>query len=199
MVRRGFVRPARRAFACLLLLGFTGPVSAYEGDGIVAEGEDTTAELAKATQNPVANLISVPFQNNTGYNFGPRDRTQNTLNIQPVIPLSINEDWNLITRTIFPIVSQPSFARGQDRNTGTGDTSLSLFASPVKPTGGHLIWGAGPVFLIPTASDDRLGTDKWGAGITAVGLTMKGPLVAGSLFSNLWNLEGSNFSFFTWQ
>ena len=73
---------------------------------------ETEGDLAKQSQNPVGNLISLPFQNNTGYNFGPRDRTQNVLNIQPVIPLSINEDWNLITRTIFPIVSQPSFRVG---------------------------------------------------------------------------------------
>jgi hypothetical protein len=113
---------------------------AYEGDGLIEEGESETAELARAVRNPVANLISVPFQNNTGYNFEPRDRTQNVHNVQPVIPFSINEDRNLITRTIFPIVSQPSFARGQDRKTGIGDTTLSLFASPVKPAEGRLIW-----------------------------------------------------------
>ena len=172
---------------------------AYEGDGLIEEGEDETAELARAVQNPVANLISVPFQNNTGYNFGPRDRTQNVHNIQPVIPFSINEDWNLITRTIFPIVSQPSFARGQDRKTGIGDTTLSLFASPVKPAAGRLIWGAGPIALIPTASDDRLSPGKWGAGVSAVGLTMVGPMVAGAVVSNVWSLEGEDFSVFTLQ
>ncbi len=103
------------------------------------------------------------------------------------------------TRTIIPIVSQPSFASGQDRKTGTGDISLSLFASPVKPAAGRLIWGAGPVVLVPTASDDRLGADKWGAGLTVLGLTVWGPVVAGSLFSNVWNLEGDDFSVFTWQ
>jgi hypothetical protein len=176
------------------------PILAYEGDGIIEEGEDEAGELARATQNPVADLISVPFQNNTGYDFGPRDRTQNVLNIQPVLPFSLNDDWNLITRTIFPIVSQPSFARGQDRNNGTGDISLSLFLSPVERAGGQLIWGGGPVLLIPTASDDRLGADKWGAGLSAVGLTIWGPIVAGSLFSNVWNLEGNDdFSVFTWQ
>jgi hypothetical protein len=172
---------------------------AYEGDGIIEDGEDETAELQRAVQNPVANLISLPFQNNTSYNSGPRDRTQNVHNIQPVIPLSINEDWNLITRTIFPIVSQPSFARGQDRKTGIGDTTLSLFASPMKPAAGGLIWGAGPIALIPTASDDRLGPGKWGAGVSVVGLAMFGPMVAGSVISNVWSLEGEDFSFFTWQ
>jgi len=172
---------------------------AYEGDGIIEAGEDENAELARAVQNPVASLISIPFQNNTSYNFGPRERTQNVHNIQPVIPFSIGEDWNLITRTILPIVSQPSFARGQDRKTGIGDTTISLFASPVKPAAGRLIWGAGPVALIPTASDDRLGPNKWGAGVTAVGLAMFGPVVAGSVISNVWSLEGEDFSVFTWQ
>jgi hypothetical protein len=170
-------------------------VSAYEGDGIIEEGEDEAAELARAVQNPVANLISVPFQNNTAYNFGPRDRTQNVHNIQPVIPFSVNEDWNLITRTILPIVSQPSFVRGQDRQNGIGDTTLSLFASPVKPAAGRLIWGGGPIALIPTASDDRLGPGKWGAGVSAVGLTMIGPMVAGAVVSNVWSLEGETLAF----
>jgi hypothetical protein len=132
----------RTSLASVLTLLLAASVSAYEGDGIIEEGEDEAAELARAVQNPVANLISVPFQNNTAYNFGPRDRTQNVHNIRPVIPFSVNEDWNLITRTIFPIVSQPSFVRGQDRQNGIGDTTLSLFASPVKPAAGRLIWGA---------------------------------------------------------
>ena len=182
-----------------LMILFSISVSAYEGDGEIETGEAETAELARAVQNPVANLISVPFQNNTSYNFGPRERTQNVHNIQPVIPFSITEDWNLITRTIFPIVSQPSFARGQDRQTGIGDTTVSLFASPKEPAAGRLIWGAGPIALIPTASDDRLGPNKWGAGLSAVGLSMVGPVVAGALVSNVWGLEGEDFSFFTLQ
>lgn len=157
------------------------------------------SELAKRSQNPVADLISVPFQNNTSYDLGPRDRTQNVLNIQPVIPLGLGEDWNLITRTIVPIVSQPSFARGQERLTGIGDVSFSGFLSPKKALGDWLIWGAGPVVNLPTASDQRLGADQWGAGATAVGLTIQGPVVAGALVSNLWSLEGEDFSRFLLQ
>jgi hypothetical protein len=141
----------------------------------------------------------VPFQNNTSYNYGPRDRTQNVLNIQPVIPLSLTDEWNLITRTIFPIVSQPSTARGQDRQNGVGDTTMSLFLSPKKLAFGSVIWGAGPVAYVPTASDDRLGMDKWGAGLTGVALVMKGAIVAGALVNNVWNLEGDDSSRFLLQ
>jgi len=164
-----------------------------------ASAEASETELAKQTQNPVANLISVPFQNNTSYNVGPRDRTQNVMNIQPVIPLDLNDDWMLITRTIFPIVSQPSFAPGQDRKDGIGDILFTGFLSPKKPAFGSLIWGMGPVVNIPTASDDRLGADLWGAGLSGLVLTMQGPVVAGALVSNVWNLEGKSFSRFLIQ
>lgn len=167
---------------------------------MTAWGEPPSAtELAKETQNPVANLISVPFQYNTGFNFGSRDRTQHILNIQPVIPISLGEDLNLITRTIIPIVSQPSLAPGQDRRNGLGDTSLSLFVSPKAPAFGSLIWGVGPIVNIPTASDELLGRDRWGTGITGVGLVIEGPIVAGLLVSNTWSLEGEDFSAFLIQ
>jgi len=156
-------------------------------------------DLAKKTQNPISDMISLPFQNNTSYKSGPRERTQNVLNIQPVIPIGLGENYTLITRTILPIVSQPSAARGQDRQNGIGDTSLSLFLSPKLPLFGALIFGAGPIFNIPTASDDALGADQWGTGLTAVGLTMQGPVVAGLLVSNTWSLEGEDFSNFVIQ
>lgn len=164
-----------------------------------ATTEESDTDLAKKTQNPVANLISLPFQNNTSYNSGPRERTQNVTNIQPVIPLSINDEWNLITRTIFPIVSEPSSVPGQNRQTGIGDTTFTPFLSPKEPTFGSLIWGAGPIVNIPTASDERLGADLWGMGISAVGLTIQGPIVAGAVISNTWNLEGEDFSRFLLQ
>jgi len=164
-----------------------------------ASADSSESELAKQTQNPVANLISVPFQNNTSYNSGPRDRTQNVMNIQPVIPLELSDDWMLITRTIFPIVSQPSTMPGQSRQDGIGDTLFTGFLSPKKPAFGSLIWGLGPVVNIPTASDDRLGADLWGAGLSGLVLTMQGPFVVGALVSNVWNLEGKDFSRFLLQ
>ena len=171
--------------------------------GIVSEParseEPSESELAKKTQNPVADLISVPIQDNTSYEFGPRDRTQNVLNIQPVVPFGLSENWNLISRTILPIVSTPSLLRGQDRQNGIGDISASLFVSPREPTAGWLIWGAGPVVNVPTASDALLGSDQWGAGMTAVALTIQGPIVAGALVNNVWSLEGPDFSRFLLQ
>jgi hypothetical protein len=183
----------------LCLTNSASLASNEDGDGIIEPGEDETAELARSAQNPIADLISLPLQNNTSYGAGPRERTANVLNIQPVLPFSITEDWNLITRTILPIVSQPSFARGQDRQNGIGDTLFTAFASPAQPVWGKILVGVGPVVNIPTASDDRLGPDAWGMGISGVALTIMGPFVTGALVSQLWNLEGDDFSVFTTQ
>jgi len=130
---RNLTSPAPWLLALVSALLFSTSVS--------AEGESET-ELAMETQNPVSDLISVPFQNNTSYKFGPRQRTLNVLNIQPVLPFELNEDWNFITRTIFPIISSPSLMPGQDRKTGVGDIQLSTFLSPVKPVGEWLLAGA---------------------------------------------------------
>jgi hypothetical protein len=131
-----------------------------DGDGIIEPGKDPTEELAKAAQNPIASMISLPFQNNTNFEVGPKEKTQNVLNIQPVWPFSLNEEWNLITRTIVPVISQPDSIPGDGRTDGLGDINFTAFFVPTEP--GKLIWGVGPVFLFPSASDDVLGTEKWG-------------------------------------
>ena len=147
--------------------------------------EKNSSDLAKQAQNPIANLISLPLQNNTNFGIGPDDETQNILNIQPVWPFSIGEDWNLITRTILPVVSQPNvLTGGEGRINGLGDTTFTGFFSPKDSP--KLTWGVGPVFLIPTATDDTLGSDKWGAGASVVALAMPGEWVVGSLVSNVW-------------
>ncbi len=140
--------------------------------------EDST-ELAKKTQNPVADLISVPLQNNFNFGMGPKNVTQYVLNVQPVIPFKLSEDWNLITRTILPIINQPSIASGVESAFGLGDLNPSFFLSPGKP--GALIWGVGPTFTLPTATDNLLGSGKWSMGPTAVALTIQGPWVLGAL------------------
>lgn len=180
---------------CLLFLFLpaiaAGVASAQEGGG---------SDLARKTQNPVSDLISLPFQNNTNFGIGPDDKTQNILNIQPVWPFPLNDEWNLITRTIFPVISQPGLAPGQGRTFGLGDTTFTAFLSPVDS--GKLTWGAGPVFLLPTATDGVLGSDKWALGPSAVLLTMRGPWVVGSLLSNVWSVAGSgddDVNLFTWQ
>jgi len=133
-------------------LAATEPDDGYLGDGIVAPAREyATEELARAVQNPVADLISLPFQNNTNLQLAPRDGTQN---MQPVVPRSLSDDRLMITRTILPLVSQPSFRPGQDRNAGLGDTLFSAFFSP-RGSRLPLRGGAGPALLLPTATSDR--------------------------------------------
>ncbi len=154
--------------------------------------DESAAELARASQNPVADMISLPFQNNTNFNLGPDDDTQNVLNVQPVWPISLNEDTNIITRTIFPIISQPKLFPGGDSEAGLGDVQFTAFYSPKKPTSGGLIWGAGPVILMDTATDKILGTGKWSAGPSIVVLKMTGDWVIGALAQNIWDFAGDN-------
>jgi hypothetical protein len=121
-----------------------------------ARAELSAEELAKLAQNPVGNLISVPFEYNTNLNFGPEKGTQNILNIQPVVPISVNKDWNIITRTILPLIWNPSLGPGIPGKDGTGDMVFTAFLSPANP--GHLIWGAWPVVQLPTNSTRSLAT-----------------------------------------
>ncbi len=157
-------------------------------------------DLARAAQNPVASLISLPLQNNTNFNLGPLEGSQNILNVQPVWPVAVTEDWNLITRTILPVMSQPALAPGQERIAGLGDLNFTGFLSPSTP--GRLIWGAGPSVLIPTATDDALGSDKWGLGPSVVLLAMPGKWVVGTLINNIWSVGGAgenNINSLLWQ
>ena len=169
------------AFALMALL-IAAPLWAAE--------EETATELAKKTQNPVADLISVPFQNNFNFGVGPNNVTQYVLNVQPVIPFKLTEDWNLITRTILPIINQPSIAPGAESAFGLGDLNPAFFFSPRKP--GALIWGVGPVFTFPTATDTQLGSGKYSAGPTAVALTIQGPWVLGALINQQWSFAGDS-------
>jgi hypothetical protein len=157
--------------------------------------------LAKQAQNPIASLISVPFQDNINFGIGPDDETQNVLNIQPVIPFAISENWNLITRTIVPVISQPDFyTGGEGRTFGLGDTTFSAFFSPSAAA--KVTWGVGPVLYIPTATDDTLGQDKWAGGASVVALMMPGQWVIGGLLNNVWSFAGSgenDINFFTAQ
>jgi opacity protein-like surface antigen len=145
-------------------------------------------DLAKKSQNPIADLVSLPFQSNTNFNVGPFNRAQEVLNIQPVVPLHINADWNMISRTIIPVISQPSPIFDNNTN-GIGDITQSLFFSPAHP--GALIWGAGPVFTIPSATDPILGTGRTLVGPTAVFLVTPGHWVIGVLLNNQWSV-GAN-------
>lgn len=149
------------------------------------------AELAKKLANPVASLISVPIQANYDENFGPNeDGSVWKINIQPVIPITLNKEWNLISRTILPIIDQEDVPLKGLGESGIGDVLQSLFFSPKEPTSKGLIWGVGPVILIPTASDDALGSEKWGIGPTAVGLRQVGPWTYGALVNHVESFAG---------
>lgn len=163
-------------------------ISLFVAVSALYAAEPSADDLRKAAQNPMADLLSVPFQNNTNFGYGPLEETQNITNIQPVIPFDLNENWLLISRTVAPLISQPGFYDGQGSEYGLGDINQSLFLGPSKP--GKIIWGVGPVFLLPTATDSRLGGKKWGAGPGVVALTMQGPWVAGALVQNIWSFAG---------
>jgi hypothetical protein len=156
---------------------------------LAAVAEMSEEELAKLAQNPVGNLISLPFQNNANLNYGPLKKTQNILNIQPVIPIEVSADWNVITRTIVPVISQPALFSGDDRVNGIGPTQFSAFLSPADPRGG-VIWGAGAIAQIPTTSDSALGSYRWGLGPTFVLLHLAhgDPWVYGFLVNNVWSV-----------
>jgi hypothetical protein len=164
-------------------------VSAEQTPAAADTDESQAEALQKATQNPVANLISVPVQNNSNFNVGPYNRTQDVLNIQPVIPVKLNDDWNLITRIIQPIVSQPYPNKNGGGEFGFGDMNPSFFMSPAKP--GKLIWGAGPTFIIPTATNDILGQGKFSLGPSVVALAQPGHWTLGILVNNVWSVAGS--------
>lgn len=153
-------------------------------------GDDAEA-LAKKLSNPVAALISVPFQFNRDEDIGPLQEGERTfLNFQPVVPVTLSEDWNLISRTIVPVTfEQDEIFPGAGDQSGLGDIVQSVFFSPKEPTAGGLIWGLGPVVLLPTASDPLLGADQWAAGPTAVGLKQAGPWTFGALANHLWGFK----------
>ncbi len=181
-------------FALTLTLSDVGAATAPGSTGGTAPAgaTDDAASLAKKLANPVASLISVPFQFNYDEGYGPKDAYKLTLNVQPVIPLSLNEEWNLIIRTIVPVVYQDSLADGIDSKFGLGDTVQSFFFSPKAPTKDGWIWGVGPVFLWPTGTDDILSSERWGAGPTGLILKQEKGWTYGVLANHIWSYAGND-------
>jgi hypothetical protein len=154
-------------------------------------GEQSEEELAKATLNPIASLVSLPIQNNWDYGIGETNATRYTMNVQPVIPFSLGSSYNLITRTIVPYIHSDSPVIGGDGVTGLGDITQSFFFSP-KDTVGGWIMGSGPVLLYPSASIETLGSEKWGAGPTGVALKQENGFTYGMLFNHIWSFAGND-------
>ena len=194
---------------CLLLLVVGQHAAAQEADDAISE-EDVTAEqtggasseevtdadaqaaaaaaIAQKLANPVASLISVPIQINYDDNYGLNDKGSVwRTNVQPVIPISLNDDWNMISRTIVPIVKQSDVPIQGVSESGIGDVVQSVFFSPKKPTDGGLIWGIGPVINLPTSTKDTLGPDAWAAGPTGLVLKQSGPWTYGALANHMWS------------
>jgi hypothetical protein len=157
--------------------------------GTAAAYAEEQADLAQKLQNPVADLISVPIQNNWDFGIGPANAMKYTANIQPVIPISISSNWNVIVRTILPVIYAESPIAGGTSHWGLGDTTQSFFLSPKNPVCGWIL-GAGPVMYYPTATDPVLGAGQWGAGPTIVALRQEHGFTYGILANQIWSFAG---------
>lgn len=196
-------RSRNQAALCIVASAlFTWPSAALaqaEGSGESPTGvtppsaQDAAAELAKKLSNPIASLISVPLQWNLDWGAGPDgDGFKSTLNIQPVIPIAITPKWNMIVRTIVPVVYQTDTPVANASQFGLGDVVQSVFFSPAKVGPSGIVWGVGPVMLYPTATDKLLGGEKWGLGPTVVVLKQFGRSTVGMLGNHIWSVAGDS-------
>jgi hypothetical protein len=187
----------RILFFLFILYFFIATPSAWaqsaEAKGTGGEPLSGDAELAQELSNPLADLMSIPFQMNYDRGIGPlNDCWKLKTNIQPVIPFHLSGNWNLISRTIIPVIDQEDIFPGAGSQFGLGDINLSLFLSPKRPTSDGITWGIGPVLLFPTATESLLGAKKWGAGPTAVALTVRGDWTVGMLANHIWSYAGDS-------
>jgi len=171
----------------VLAIGFVAVFASVAG-AQSPPADPPNADLAKQLSNPIASLVSVPFQFNWEQNVGPTEQTRFILNVQPVMPFTVNDSVNLIVRLIAPLISQPALTDGGVAASGMGDITTSFFISPSKST--KLIWGAGPVIVLPSTSEPTLGSGKWSGGPTIVALKQAGPWTVGALWNQVWSFSG---------
>jgi hypothetical protein len=188
--RSSVAAPSFQAIRVLLIGLFAcaacaAPVFAQQDAAPPGDQQDLALKLA----NPVSDLVSVPFQFNWEQNVGPNEQTRFVLNVQPVLPFALNQDWNLIARVIMPFVSQPPLFEGGAPAFGVSDILTSFFFSPRR---GGLIWGVGPVISLPSTSVPTLGTEKWSAGPTVVALKQDGRWTYGALWNQVWSFSGND-------
>ena len=174
--------------AMVMVVVWPASTPAQTADQKPSSPTDQATALAKQQQNPIASLISVPLQGNWDFGLGDRDATGTLFNVQPVMPFPVSKSTNLVLRVILPLASQPG--SGDVRVNGLGDVVTTVFFSPAKS--GRLIWGAGPVFLLPTATNNALGGEKFGVGPSVVLLTQPGPWTIGLLFNQIWSTSGAD-------
>lgn len=180
----------RIVFLVILAILFLGVSLCAAAEAESQKGKGLSKEeLAKLAQNPVANLVSIPIQNDFNYNYGPHNGNQYVGNFQPVIPFSPTESWNVITRTIVPVIHQPWLGPDFGDTWGMGDIQFTAFLSPTKPTSG-IIWGVGPIVQLPSGTDNSTTAGKWAAGPSAVALRMDGHWVYGALVNYLSSFAG---------
>ena len=196
MIRRAYLQRFGASLALLIstlsLVAQDSPVdpAAKAPAASATPAASDTAALAKATQNPVASLISVPLQNNSNFGIGPYNRTGDIFNIQPVIPMKLSDNVMLITRVIQPLVWQPYPSQPTGGQVGIGDMNPTFFLSPAHS--GKLIYGAGPAFVLPTATSTQTGQGKFSIGPSVVALVQPGHWTVGVLISNLFSVAGSS-------
>jgi len=185
-------------FSTRLVLGQNTPAP-QPGAAQPPDAEHNVTDLAKQTQNPVGDVVSVPFQFNFNSGGAFKDQTFFNLNFQPVIPIHLTPRWTFIARTIVPIDSIPTSSTTS--SSGVGDIQEQTFFTPARP--GKLIWGIGPDFSFPTATASPAKTGTWGGGGSAVLLATPGPFVLGSLFTQLSPMHDTNgkpkLNAFLWQ
>lgn len=182
-------RYARTAIALFPLTILSTSTGVAQQSAPAPAPEHNSEELARQLSNPVASLVSVPFQFNWEHGVGPDDQTRFLLNVQPVMPFTIAPKINMIVRAIVPLLSQPPLVVGGAPAFGVSDITTSFFFTPASP--GRFIWAVGPVFTLPSTTEPTIGSEKWSIGSTALVLKQQGPLTYGVLWNQLWSYGGN--------